>query len=249
MTIDRRAFHITSLASLTSLTSLGVVAANSNADPSATSLPSARIDGSEAGFRGLGEADFVNVNCNADTWRWVGDLARCTGDPVGVIRSTMPYTNFELLCEWRHLRDAGNSGIFLWTPKASLDRLDDPGLPEGIEVQVLDLGYTAAYEKGGRKADWFTCHGDVFPVGGSTMTPFAPTAPNGRRSFPSENRSKGVGEWNHYYVRAINGEVRLWVNGREVSGGTHCNPRTGYLCLESEGSPVEFRGLRLRELP
>ena len=50
-------------------------------------------------------------------------------------------------------------------------------------------------------------------------------------------------------VRAANGEVRLWVNGEEVSGGTGCEPRSGFLCLESEGAPVEFRGLRLRELP
>ena len=34
-----------------------------------------------------------------------------------------------------------------------------------------------------------------------------------------------MGEWNHYYVRAINGEIRLWVNGEEVSGGTGCEPR------------------------
>lgn len=61
--------------------------------------------------------------------------------------------------------------------------------------------------------------------------------------------SKGVGEWNHYYIRAINGEVRLWVNGEEVSGGTNISPASGYLCLESEGSPVEFRNLRVRPLP
>ena len=52
-----------------------------------------------------------------------------------------------------------------------------------------------------------------------------------------------------YYIRAINGEVRLWVNGEEVSGGTGCEPKTGFLCLESEGSPVEFRNLKIRELP
>jgi len=34
-----------------------------------------------------------------------------------------------------------------------------------------------------------------------------------------------------------------------VSGGANCDPKTGYLCLESEGSPVEFRNLKLRELP
>jgi len=89
----------------------------------------------------------------------------------------------------------------------------------------------------------------VFAVGKSTMIPFPPTSPNGSRSFPKKNLSKGMGEWNHYYIRAINGEVRLWVNGEEVSGGKECQPRSGCICLESEGSPVEFRQLRIRELP
>ncbi|MEE2973118.1 MAG: DUF1080 domain-containing protein [Planctomycetota bacterium] len=245
MSIDRRRFQILSLAALGASAASIPARAGQDASPSVK----ATVDGSEPGFRALGESDFVNVNCKEDTWRWKGDMAHCTGDPVGVVRSVKPYTNLELVCEWRHLRDAGNSGIFLWSPIESLDRLEGPGLPEGIEVQVLDLGYQAAYEKGGRTANWFTCHGDVFPVGGSSMKPFPPAAPNGRRSFPTENRTRGVGEWNHYYIRAINGEVRLWVNGKEVSGGSDCNPRTGYLCLESEGSPIEFRGLRLRELP
>ena len=74
-------------------------------------------------------------------------------------------------------------------------------------------------------------------------------SPNGVRSFPRRNLSKGVSEWNHYYVRGINGEVRLWVNGEEVSGGSGAQPRRGYLCLEAEGSAVEFRNLRIRELP
>ena len=81
------------------------------------------------------------------------------------------------------------------------------------------------------------------------MKPFPPLSPNGTRSFPSEERTKPHGEWNHYYVRAINGEVRLWVNGKEVSGGTDCSVTSGYLCLEAEGSPIEFRNLRIRELP
>ena len=48
---------------------------------------------------------------------------------------------------------------------------------------------------------------------------------------------------------SVDGEVRLWVNGVEVSGGTDCQPAIGYLCLESEGAPIEFRNLRIRELP
>lgn len=214
-------------------------------------LPFAKIDGEGPGWKTLGEADFVMVNGNADTWKWEGSLVKCTGKPVGVTRSQKQYKNFELVANWRHLAKAGNSGIFIWAPESVLKDLPLGRLPgAGIEVQVLDEGYTEQYEKSsGKKADWFTTHGDVFPVGASKMTPFPPVAPDGSRSFPRENHSKPTPEWNHYYVRAINGEVRLWVNGVEVSGGNKCSPSEGYLCLESEGAPVEFKEIRLRELP
>lgn len=218
---------------------------------STESPPRASIDGIGGhGWVELGEADFVNVNCAEDTWTWSDGAAHCTGQPVGVIRSAKPYTNLELVVEWRHLQPAGNSGIFVWTPEESLRDLAPGGLPHGIEAQVLDNAYAERYEaQNGRKPDWFTTHGDVFPVGSSKMTPFPPASPDGSRSFPTKELSKPAGEWNHYYLRAINGEVRLWVNGEEVSGGTGCEPATGFICLESEGSPVEFRGLRIRELP
>ncbi len=213
-------------------------------------LPKAVIDGTGPGWRALGQNDFVNVNCDKETWTWKGDAVHCTGRPVGVIRSKKQFTNFELVAGWRHLKYAGNSGIFVWTSEKSLNALKRNQLPQGIEIQVLDLGYEEQYEKQHKKkSDWFTSHGDVFPTGSSKMTPFKPAAPNGKRSFPSKRLSKGVGQWNHYYIRCINGEVRLWVNGEEVSGGTNCKPASGYLALESEGSPVEFRQLRIRELP
>lgn len=196
--------------------------------------------------------EFTNVNCNKDTWSWKEGLIQCTGKPVGVIRSKKQLTNFELVVEWRHLKSAGNSGVFVWASPKSIQQLEQGKgrLPHGIEVQVLDLGYAERYRKTQKKEpDWFTSHGDIFPTGPAKMKPFPPAAPNGKRSFPSKNLTKGVGQWNHYYVRCINGEVRLWVNGEEVSGGTGCQPSTGYLCLESEGSPVDFRNLRIRELP
>lgn len=209
------------------------------------------IDDTAPGWRTLGAADFTNVNCAADTWTWSAGQVHCTGQPVGVIRSQKTYTNFELVAQWRHLKSGGNSGIFVWASDQSLADLKPGTLPRGgIEVQVLDHGFTAQYEKSsGKKADWFTTHGDVFPVGTSNMTPFAPAAPDGKRSFPRKNLSKGLNQWNHYYVRCVNGEIRLWVNGEEVSGGTNCDPRSGYLCLESEGAPVDFREIRIRELP
>jgi len=244
---DRRAL-------VTALGLLGLLTATAGGPPQEPAVPPpprAFIDGQGQGWRSLTADDFAHVNCDDDTWTWKEGGVHCTGQPVGVIRSQQPITNFELVCEWRHLRSGGNSGVFVWASTESIAKLEkgEGRLPDGIEVQVLDHGYTEQYEKGGRKADWFTTHGDVFPTGPARMTPFPPVAPNGKRSFPSKNLSRGIGEWNHYYVRAINGEVRLWVNGEEVSGGTGCAPATGYLCLESEGAPVDFRGLRLRELP
>ena len=208
--------------------------------------------GTGPGWIELTGDDFLNVNCREDTWRWEGSHAWCTGQPTGVIRYRDPLTNFEFSCEWMHKQKGGNSGIFVWATPQSLNRLmqGHGRLPQGIEVQVLDLGYREIYEaQYKKKGDWFTSHGDVFPVGPIKFRPFPPVAPNGRRSFPSQETTLGINRWNHYYVRAIDGEVRLWVNGEEVSGGDGTSPAAGYLCLESEGAPVEFRNLRLRVLP
>lgn len=214
-------------------------------------LPKATIDGTGFGWRELWEPDFEHVNGDADTWTFKDGVIYCTGQPIGVIKTKQSFTNFELVVEWCHRKSGGNSGVFLWSSKEALTDLPPGKLPPGgIEVQVLDHGYAEQYKATtGKHSDWFTTNGDVFPVGTSDMDPFPPVAPNGKRSFPRKNLSKGVDEWNHYYVRAINGEVRLWVNGEEVSGGNNCDPRSGYLCLESEGAPVEFRNLRIRELP
>jgi hypothetical protein len=212
-------------------------------------LPKAFIDGMGPGWKPLGAGDFVNVNCDENTWSWVDGVLHCTGTPVGVLRTKQQYTNFELVLQWRHMRSAGNSGVFVWATEESLNQLKPGQLPHGIEVQVLDHGYAEQFEKRtGKKSDWFTTHGDVFPVGASKMTPFPPVSANGSRSFPSKDLSLGVEQWNHYYIRGINGEIRLWVNGEEVSGGTDCQPASGYLALESEGSPIEFRNIRVREL-
>jgi hypothetical protein len=213
--------------------------------------PRAFIDGVGPGWRTLGPDDFARVNCEPDTFTWKDGLLTCTGKPIGVMRTRQQFTNFEYVVEWRHLQAAGNSGTFVWVPEAALADLKPDALPKGgIEVQMLDHGYAEQHEKRtGKKGDWFTTNGDIFAVGASKMNPFPPLSPNGSRSFPRKNLSRGAGQWNHYYVRAINGEVRLWVNGEEVSGGNNCEPRTGYLCMESEGAPIEFKNLRVRELP
>ena len=225
----------------------------------------AYIDGTGPGWQQLTLEDFVNVNGTAETWTMRGDTILCSGKPIGGARSKEVYGNFELVVEWKHDSFAGNSGVFLWCPESAFTDLPPGTLPRsGIEVQVLDLGYEENWLKSkGVHSDWFTSHGDVFPVGGSQMKAFTPEIsytdeegvafkvgnPASSRSFPTQRLTRPAGEWNHYYVRAINGEVRLWVNGVEVNGGKDCMPSRGYLALEAEGAPVEFRNLRVRELP
>jgi hypothetical protein len=233
---------------IAALTVYGATAAALGADEA---LPKATIDGTGLGWRPLEQKDFVNVNTAKDTWSWKDGVIHCTGKPTGVMRTTKPFTNFELVAQWKHLSPGGNSGIFVWADEKALAAAKPGVLPQnGFEVQILDHAFIQQYEKStGKKAEWFTTNGDVFPLQGARMKPFPPVAPGGERSFPRKNLSKGAGEWNHYYVRCINGEIRLWVNGEEVSGGTNCEPRSGYLCLESEGAPVEFKEIRIRELP
>jgi len=190
-------------------------------------------------FNGHDLTGWVNANCAPETWSVRDGMIHCTGFPTGALRTERQYENFILEVEWRHLTSGGNSGVFIWgTPIAA------PGVPflRGIEVQVLDNGFNIP-----GKNEWYTTHGDVFPIHGATMTPFG--RHNKSRSFPSEERSKGSPEWNHYRIVCSNGVIRLSVNGKEVSGGEDCNYRKGYLALESEGAPVDFRNLRIKELP
>jgi hypothetical protein len=109
----------------------------------------------------------------------------------------------------------------------------------GIEVQVLENEY------GNTKS--YSTHGDIFPIHGASMVP--DHGRGGDRSFPTENLSKPAGNWNRYIIVCDNGAIKLSVNGKFVNGGTECNYRKGYICLESEGSECHFRNLKIKELP
>ena len=206
------------------------------------SLAHAQEDGFVPMFNGKDLSGWVNANCAPETWSIADGVVRCTGIPTGAMRTEKQYENFILECEWRHLTSGGNSGVFVWGSPISA-----PGVPflRGIEVQVLDQGYMKHPDPA--KPRWFTTHGDVFPIHGATMEPHGDH--NGQRSFPSEERSKPSPEWNHYRITGNNGTLTLAVNGKIVSGGDKCFWRKGYLALESEGAPVEFRNVRIKELP
>lgn len=191
-------------------------------------------------WNGRDLSEWVNVNGAPETWSVKEPgVIHCTGKPICALRTPRQYENFVFELEWRHLKPGGNAGVFIWG--SAIAARGQPFL-RAIEVQVLDHGYNA---KG--KNEWYTTHGDVFPIHGSSMQPFG--RHNGQRSFPAEERSKPSPEWNLYRIDCRDGVLRLSVNGKEVSGGQTCVWRKGYLALESEGSPVEFRKIQIMELP
>jgi len=208
-------------------------------------LPSraADADGFTPLFNGKDLAGWVPCNVatgtkGSDTFTVKDGMIYCTGIPTGVMRTEKMYENFIAELEWRHMVPKGNSGFFLWA-----DDITSKGVPfsRGLEVQILDGP--------NHPQRVYTTHGDLFPIHGATAKPDNPGKTGSSRSYPTEDRSKPSPEWNHYRVEAINGKVTLSVNGKVVNSIQEVSPRKGYLCLESEGGVVQFRNLRIKELP
>lgn len=195
-------------------------------------------------FNGRDLTGWVPVNLSAETVQIEDGIITLSGQPKGMMRTQDQYQNFILELEWRHLSKGGNSGVMIWAD--GLPAVGAP-YPRGIEVQILDHGQ--AERRPDRVNRVFTTHGDLFPIRGATMTPTGRVAPEGIRSFPRSSRSLPSPEWNHYRVECIDGRISLSVNGALVTTGENCTPRQGYICLESERGPVQFRNIRIKPLP
>lgn len=186
-------------------------------------------------FNGRDLEGWVPVNVAPGTFTVRDGMLHSTGVPTGILRTDRQYENFILELEWNHQVAGGNAGLFVWSWPMTA-----PGTPfaRAIEVQILD----------GRNSESYTSHGDVFAIHGAEMTPDRPHPMGWPRCLPSERRCRPAGEWNHYRVSCIDGRVKLAVNGKEVSGGSSCLPRRGYIAIESEGGEVLYRNIRIREL-
>ncbi|MBT4530459.1 MAG: DUF1080 domain-containing protein [Phycisphaerae bacterium] len=188
-------------------------------------------------FNGENLDGWTIVNGDASTWIAQDNMLVTTGKPTGVLRTNEMYENFILELDWRHMVENGNAGLFVWS-----DPIPAKGVPftRAIEVQIMD----------GKELDWYTTHGDIFSIWGAKMTPDRPH-PHGehiQRCLPSERRSKPSPEWNHYKVTCNEGTIKLEVNGKEVSGGFDVSPRKGYICFEAEGTPAQFKNIRIKKL-
>ena len=189
-------------------------------------------------FNGKDLTGWVDVNTSPETWRVENGILICSGNPIGVMRTDRQYENFILEIEWKHMEAGGNSGTFIWSEGTPFE---GKRLTKAIEIQMLELDWAVQ----NNRTDAYV-HGEVFPTMGMKAIP---DNPRGTRSKSLEKRCRGKGEWNKYVVVAVDGTVKLSVNGKFVNGLRQSERKKGYICLEAEGAEIHFRNIRILELP
>lgn len=164
----------------------------------------------------------------ADVWRVENGVMICAGKPAGYIYTEKDYTNFVLRLQWRwnpETRQAGNSGVLL--------RMigEHKVWPKSVEAQ-LHSGNA----------------GDFWNIGDFRMTT-DPARTSGRNTRKLAMAERPVGEWNDYEIVVDRGTITLYVNGRLVNQATDVEEVAGKICLQSEGTEIHFRDIRLAPIP
>jgi hypothetical protein len=78
--------------------------------------------------------------------------------------------------------------------------------------------------------------GRIFPIVGATL--------EGGEMIHAA--AKPPGEWNTYEVYSEEGRIATVLNGAVVGLASNANPKVGYICLQSEGVPAEFRNIKIK---
>ncbi len=162
-----------------------------------------------------------------DVWEIRDGAIWCKGDPFGYVRTKAAYSDFKLTLEWRWPEKPTNSGVLLRMTG------EDKVWPPCMEAQLMHkkagdvVGMGCDFNENTRDAGEFFRH-----------------AP---RQKPSNEKKPG--EWNTYEITFKGDTMELTVNGEFQNKATGIAIREGYIGLQSEGSPIMFRNIKLTPLP
>jgi len=71
-----------------------------------------------------------------------------------------------------------------------------------------------------------------------------PARTKGRRTVKIHpSNEKPIGQWNEYEIYMNGGDLQIYVNCLLQNYATECQELGGKICLQSEGSPKEFRNV------
>ena len=165
-----------------------------------------------------------------DIWSVKDGVVHCKGKPNGYMRTIETYSNYELHVEWRWTAQPTNSGVLLHSSGEDKvwPRCIEAQLKAGNAGQFVLIGHTGVTVDG-------KVHQDDKEMFGSVP----------KKQESSENPA---GEWNEYDIICAGDSIKLYVNGTLQNDAVKATDTEGWICLQSEGSPIEFRNVYLTSL-
>jgi hypothetical protein len=170
---------------------------------------------------------------NADVnkiWSVRDGVIHCEGKPNGYIRTQAEYKNYKLHMEWRWPDEPSNSGVLLHSSGR------DKVWPRCIECQLKAVS----------AGDFVLMNGTGITVGGRDMQDVNKQFVVIKKREPSSERP--AGQWNSYDIYCDEDIIRCYVNDVFQNVGTEATDTSGWICLQSEGGPIEFRNIYIEPL-
>ena len=157
------------------------------------------------------------------TWSVKDGVICCTGRPAGYMRTEVEYADYLFHVEWRWPERGGNSGV--------LNHMvgEDKVWPKSLECQLASGNA-----------------GDFWVIGGFEYKEHAKGGKRVRgRNVKKLKKSseKPLGQWNSYDIICKDDWVVVLTNGVLQNVATKCSLKSGKICLQSEGTPIEFRNI------
>ena len=165
-------------------------------------------------------------------WQVKDGAIHCTGKGHGWLSTKDEYANFELQLEYK-LPEGGNSGVFLRSPRTG------DASHTGMEIQVLD--------------DDAPHHKNILPYQHSgSLYGIQPANPR---------LGGNPGHWQRYHIICDGRRVKVIQNGTTIvdvdldkkkgiaSEFVGYKRPQGYIGLQDHASEVDFRNIRIRQLP
>lgn len=159
------------------------------------------------------------------------------GKPGGHLITDDQYENFRLTFNYRFAGKPGNCGalVFVSTPRALYEMF-----PKSIEIQMMNQN----------AGDFWCIQEDItVPDMEKRRGPKEKWGVNGDklRRIPNltDGTEKPLGEWNSMVIECVKNSIKVWLNGVMVNYGYNATAEKGQIALQSEGSEVEFKEVKV----
>ena len=165
------------------------------------------------------------------------NMLHVSGKYFGYIATKKEYKNFHLSLEFKwgsakhppRENRKRDSGILYYFSSSTPDKI----WPRSIECQIQE----------GDCGDFWLVDSTALTVNGKYYSPS-----KNQQVVKTSDQEKPYGEWNTVEVICINGKCTHLVNGVVVNEGTDANVREGKIVLQSEGSEIFYRNIKVARL-